>query len=42
MITMNQSLKKHVEAGSITPDVAMSYSNVPEELMQQLGIKEKK
>lgn len=41
MVTMNQSLKKHVEAGSITADVAMSYSNAPEELATQLGIKVK-
>ena len=39
MITMNQSLKKHVEAGAITADVAMGYSNAPEELANQLGIK---
>lgn len=39
MITMNQSLKKHVEAGAISSDVAMGYSNVPEELATQLGLK---
>jgi twitching motility protein PilT len=39
MITMNQSLKKHVESGAITSDVAMGYSNVPEELATQLGLK---
>lgn len=39
MITMNQSLKKHVETGSISADVAMGYSNVPDELATQLGIK---
>lgn len=39
MITMNQSLKKHVEAGAITSDVAMTYSNSPEELATQLGLK---
>ena len=42
MVTMNQSLKKFVEAGTITPDVALSYSPVVEELQQQLGIKDKK
>lgn len=42
MVTMNQSLKKHVETGAISAEVAMSYSNVPEELATQLGIKEKK
>lgn len=41
MVTMNQSLKKHVETGSITAEVAMSYSNSPEELAQQLGLKVK-
>jgi len=39
MITMNQSLKKHVESGAITADVAMTYSNSPEELATQLGLK---
>ena len=39
MITMNQSLKKHVETGAISADVAMGYSNAPEELATQLGIK---
>ncbi len=39
MITMNQSLKKFVETGAITAEVAMGYSNVPEELAAQLGIK---
>lgn len=39
MITMNQSLKKHVESGAITADIAMGYSNAPEELANQLGIK---
>lgn len=41
MVTMNQSLKKHVEAGSISPEVAISYSTAPEELAQQLNIKTK-
>jgi twitching motility protein PilT len=39
MITMNQSLKKHVESGAITAEVAMGYSNSPEELATQLGLK---
>jgi twitching motility protein PilT len=39
MVTMNQSLKKHVESGMITAEVAMGYSNVPEELANQLGLK---
>jgi twitching motility protein PilT len=39
MVTMNQSLKKHVDSGAITADVAMGYSNAPEELATQLGIK---
>jgi twitching motility protein PilT len=41
MITMNQSLKKLVETGSISGDVAMGYSNAPDELATQLGIKVK-
>lgn len=41
MITMNQSLRKHVETGSISADVAMGYSNVPDELATQLGMKVK-
>lgn len=39
MVTMNQSLKKHVETGSISAEVALSYSTAPEELATQLGIK---
>ena len=41
MITMNQSLKKHVETGTISAEVAMGYSNVPDELATQLGMKVK-
>jgi twitching motility protein PilT len=41
MITMNQSLKKLVESGAISAEVAMGYSNSPEELATQLGIKVK-
>ncbi len=41
MVTMNQSLKKHVEAGAISAEVALSYSTAPEELATQLGIKVK-
>ncbi|MBY0412763.1 MAG: type IV pilus twitching motility protein PilT [Bdellovibrionales bacterium] len=39
MVTMNQSLKKHVDSGTITAEVALGYSNAPEELANQLGIK---
>ena len=39
MITMNQSLKKFVEVGAITADVALGYASVPEELAAQLGKK---
>jgi len=42
MITMNQSIKKHVEAGLISPKTAVSYSTVPEEMMQMLGMKKTK
>ena len=41
MITMNQSLKKLVETRMISSDVAMGYSNAPEELATQLGLKVK-
>lgn len=41
MVTMNQSLKKFVETGAISVEVAMSYSNAPEELASQLGLKVK-
>lgn len=41
MITMNQSLKKLVETGAISGEVALGYSNAPEELATQLGIKVK-
>jgi twitching motility protein PilT len=41
MITMNQSLKKLVETGIISGDVALGYSNAPEELAAQLGLKVK-
>jgi twitching motility protein PilT len=41
MITMNQSLKKLVDTGNISAEVAMGYSNSPEELATQLGIKVK-
>ncbi len=40
MITMNQTLKKHVSAGLIDPETAMSYSANREELAGMLGIKE--
>lgn len=39
MVTMNQSLKKLVETGAISADVALGYSGAPEELATQLGIK---
>ena len=41
MITMNQSLKKLVDTGFISADVAMGYSNSPDELATQLGMKAK-
>lgn len=41
MITMNQSLKKLVDTGTISGEVAMGYSNSPDELATQLGIKVK-
>lgn len=41
MQTMNQALKKFVDNGAISAEVALSYSAAPEELSQQLGIKTK-
>lgn len=38
MFTMNQNIKKVLDAGLITPETAMSYSNNPEELSRMLGI----
>ncbi len=40
MVTMNQSIKKSLDAGLITAEVAMSYSNNPEEMAKMLGLKE--
>jgi twitching motility protein PilT len=42
MVTMNQSIKKHVDSGLISPETAVSYSSVPEEMMQMLGMKKHK
>lgn len=39
MITMNQSIRKHVDSGQIDVETAMSYSTNPEELGPQLGVK---
>jgi twitching motility protein PilT len=41
MITMNQSLKRLVDTGAITAEVAMGYSNAPDELAITLGLKVK-
>jgi twitching motility protein PilT len=38
MFTMNQSIKKVLDSGLITPETAMTYSNNPEELARMLGI----
>lgn len=40
MVTMNQSIKKALDAGYITPDDALTYSNNPEEMKKMLGLKE--
>lgn len=40
MITMNQSIKKSVDAGLVDVETAMSYSNNPEEMAKMLGLKE--
>ena len=39
MTTMNQSLKRLVDSGFITPEVALSYSSAPEEMATMLGQK---
>ncbi len=38
MFTMNQNIKKVLDAGLISPETAMTYSNNPEELARMLGI----
>lgn len=38
MNTMNQHIKKHLDAGVITPETAITYSNNPEELTRMLGL----
>jgi twitching motility protein PilT len=41
MNTMNQHIKKHLDAGLISPETAMTYSNNPEELTRMLGLENK-
>ena len=41
MVTMNQSIKKAYDSGAITREVAMSYSNNPEEMAKMMGITKK-
>jgi twitching motility protein PilT len=40
MVTMNQSLSKHVANGNINSDTALTYTTNPEELSQMLGLQE--
>ena len=40
MVTMNQSIKRALDSGYITPEDALSYSNNPEEMMKMLGLRE--
>jgi len=40
MFTMNQSLKKFVDNGTLEPKIALSYSTAKEELAKQLGIRQ--
>lgn len=42
MITMNQSLKRFVETGTLSQDVAIAHSTIPEELANMLGKTNKK
>lgn len=39
MVTMNQSLERHVKSGAIDTLTAMSYSTNPDELSKKLGLK---
>jgi twitching motility protein PilT len=39
MVTMNQNIKKALDAGYITREDAISYSNNPEEMAKMLGLK---
>lgn len=41
MMTMNQSIRRHVDAGMIDVETAMAFSTNPSELGPQLGIKER-
>lgn len=41
MVTMNQSIRKHVDSGAIDVETAMSFSTNPEELGPQLGVKDR-
>ena len=38
MNTMNQHIKRHLDAGIITPETAMTYSNNQEELARMMGL----
>jgi len=38
MITMNQSLRRSVDGGAITPELALEFSAEPDELASQLGL----
>ena len=40
MVTMNQSIKRALDSGYITPEDALSYSNNPEEMKKLLGLRE--
>lgn len=40
MITMNQSIKKAFDAGLVTQENALSFSNNPEEMQKMLGLRE--
>ena len=40
MVTMNQSIKRVLDSGLITAEVAMSFSNNPEEMAKMLGLKD--
>ena len=41
MNTMNQHIKKRLDAGLITVETAMTFSNNPEELARMIGVQKK-
>ena len=40
MVKIDQSIKKALDAGQITSETAMSFSNNPEEMKKMLGLRD--